>query len=427
MQQYDQFIAGGGLGGLLASALLSQKRHTNFLVERLPFFGGRFTSFKYRGFEAPTGAIHMIPHSYRGPLGQLILKELNLPIQIHDIENFTAWYWPNRKPIYHRSFWGIFKAFPYNRQRFSVLRKLLLGARKSEQHLESFHDYLESWTDDPQIFKFFNAITGFALSLDISELSTASMYRFLRRLYQRGRPGVPIGGCKAIIKALVTQSRQNGAVLKKKIELTELEMDGTLIVKAICRNVETLEEFEIHAKQFILNLGHPQANRIMKRSKISFRLPSVPIARGGGFIYRTLTPVFDSSAVSQFPEHDYVKGAVEPSSISPDLSPKGEHLFLTHQVFHSDNITQDIRRARDELLETLPQLNENEELCVHTFNNEWPVNYAAQGNDISNFCEEIPNLFFVGDSYKGNDGWFMTEGIAHGVKLVVDSLVSNSE
>lgn len=425
-QRYNHFIAGGGLGGLLTTALLSQKGQSVFLAEKLPFYGGRFTAFKYHGFEVPTGAVHMIPHSYRGPLGHLLVNKLNLPIQIHDVENFTAWYWPNRKPIRHRSFWGIFKALPKVNQRIFVLRKIILGARNSEQHLESFQEYLESHTDDPQIFKFFNAITGFALSLDISELSTASMYRFLKRLYQRGRPGVPIGGCKAVVKALISYSKQNNAILQKNLELVKLESDGSMIKTAICRDVKTHEEFEIHAEQFILNLGHPQVNKVMKTSKLSLKLPTVPIARGGGFIYRSRTPILGSSAISQFPEHNYVKGAVEPSAVSPGLTPKGKHLFLTHQVFHSNNIAQDIKHSRDELLETLPQLNENDELCVHTFNKDWPVNYAAQGSDISNFCKEISNLFFVGDSYKGNKGWFMTEGIAHGVKLVVEKMSSNS-
>ena len=106
IEQYDQFIAGAGLGGLLSCALLSKHDNKVFLIERLPFYGGRFTTHKYKGFEIPTGAVHMIPHSYRGPLGEMLLHDLELPIKIFDVENFTAWYWPDRKPISHRNFWG---------------------------------------------------------------------------------------------------------------------------------------------------------------------------------------------------------------------------------------------------------------------------------------------------------------------------------
>ena len=82
MEHYDQFIAGGGIGGLLSASLLGQHGQKCFLVERLPFFGGRFTSIKHHGFEIPTGAVHMIPHSRNGPLGEVLLRDLNLPLEI---------------------------------------------------------------------------------------------------------------------------------------------------------------------------------------------------------------------------------------------------------------------------------------------------------------------------------------------------------
>ncbi len=425
--QYDQFIAGGGIGGMLSAALLSQSGKKVFLAEKLPFLGGRFTTHNFKGYEIPTGAVHMVPHGIRGPLGKLLLNELKLPLQIHDVENFTAWYWPDRKPIRHKNFWGIFKAFPKFSQRIFILRKLLPGARHSDDYQEPFHDYLEERTQDPQIFQFFNAITGFALSLDITEISTAAMYRFFRRLYQGGRPGVPIGGCKAVIKALTTQSRQNGAILKNKYELKALEINGGNIETAICYDLRSNEEIEIRAKEFILNLGHPQVNKVLSASKLKYRLSTAPVARGGGFVFRSEESILGSSAVAQFPEHKFVKGAVEPTIISPELAPKGEHLLVTHFILHSDDISKDLRHAREEFLETFPQLNEEDELCVHTFQKDWPVNYAVQGRDIPNFSDEISNLYFVGDSYKGNNGWFMAEGVAHGAKLVVNKILNKSK
>ncbi len=426
MREFDHFIGGGGLGGLLSAALLTQKGKKIFLAEKLPFFGGRFTSIKHHGFEVPTGAVHMIPHSRKGPLGLVIQHDLQLPLEIRDLENFTAWFLPHQKPIRHRRFWGILKAFPKMRQRMFVFRKIIGGVRHSELHSESFHEYLEARTEDPYIFNFFNAITGFALSLDISELSVAAMYRFLRLLHRNGRPGVPIGGCKAVITALVNHAQRSNSKLLKNCELIKLEMDGSQIESAVCRDRNTDEEFSIEADQYILNLGHPQVNQLLSKSHLPYRLPSTPIARGGGFVYRSKTSILGSSAVAQFPENNYVKGAVEPSLSSPDLAPPGEHLLLTHQVFKSNDEIRDTRRARDELLTTFPQLREEDELCIHTFYKDWPVNYACQGTDLPNFSSEISNLFFVGDGYKGNDGWMMTEGVAHGVKQVIRHILDNS-
>ncbi len=365
----------------------------------------------------------MIPHSRNGPLGVALLRDLNLPLEITENKYFTAWYWPQKQPIRHRRFWGILKAFPKLSQRSFIFRKLFPSVRRSERHNESFHEFLEARTEDPQIYNFFNALTGFALSINISQISTAGMFRFFRRLNQGGRPGVPMGGCKAVTTGLVEYSRKNGSILQKNCELVKLEIDGTEIKSAVCRNRKTNEEIIIRAKHFVLNLGYPQVNDLLSKSQIPYRLPTMPTAQGGGFAYRSKASILKTSVVAQFPENKYVKGAVEPTTLSPNLAPQGEHLLLTHQVFHSSDIIRDTRRARDELLETFPQLKEENELCVHTFHKKWPVNWTIQGNDLSNF-PVIPNLFFVGDGYKGNDGWMMTEGVTHGVKQVVGAILA---
>ena len=69
-------------------------------------------------------------------------------------------------------------------QQLFVFRKLFSNIRQSERHMESFHEFLEASTEDRQIFQVFNTITGFALSIGISQLSTAAMFRFLKRLHQ---------------------------------------------------------------------------------------------------------------------------------------------------------------------------------------------------------------------------------------------------
>lgn len=411
----------------MSASLLAHHGRNSYLVEKLPFFGGRFTSIKHNGFEIPTGAVHMIPHSRNGPLGLVLLQDLKLPLKIIENENFTAWYWPQQQPIRHRRFWGILKAFPKMNQRIFISRKLFPNVRHSEHHNESFQEFLEARTEDMQIYQFFNALTGFALSIDISQISTAAMFRFFRRLYQKKRPGVPVGGCKAITTGLIDHARKNNSILQKNCELIRLEMDGSEIKSAVCRNRKTNEELIIHANHFILNIGYPQVNNLLSKSHIPFRLPSMPTAQGGGFAYRSKVSILKTSVVAQFPENKYVKGAVEPTTLSPNLAPRGEHLLLTHQVFHSSDISHDTRRARDELLETFPQLKEEDELCVHTFHKEWPVNWSIQGNDLSNFSSVIPNLFFVGDGFKGNDGWMMTEGVTHGVKQVVRAILAKPD
>ena len=424
---YDVFIAGGGLGGLISSALLSQQGKSCYLVERLPFFGGRFTTHGLDGFEIPTGAVHMIPHSYRGILGNTLLNQLSLPLEIRDTINFTTWYWANRDPVGHSRFFGIFKTFPSWKQSLLIIRKLFLRKGKISDPQMSFHNYLEKKTMDPQIFEFFNALTGFALSLDISEISVHSMYQFFHRLLSGGKAGVPIGGCKNVINKLVDYSRSHRVILNKNQQLIKLISDGEKIKQAIIRNERNGEELEIHADNFILNLGVNQVNEILEVSNLDCRLPFSPSAKGGGFAFGTSSSVLKKSTVAQFPSCKYVKGAVEPTLVSPDLAPKGKYLFLTHQIFHSNDVEKDTKLARDEILELFPMIREEDELCAHTFHRDWPVNYAAQGSDNANDSSVFDNLYFVGDGYKGNQGWFMTEGVAYGVNQVVGKVLEPSQ
>ncbi|MHA1976847.1 MAG: NAD(P)-binding protein [Candidatus Hodarchaeales archaeon] len=423
-QYYDVFIAGGGLGGLIASALLTQQGKSVYLSERLPFFGGRFTTHNLDGYEIPTGAVHMIPHSQRGILGQILLKKLSLPLNIVDTHNFTTWYWDNHHPVSHRRFWGILRAFPKWKQRYFIIRKLLFDRKELHDNSITFDDYLSSKTDDPQIFNFFNAFTGFALSLDISELTPATMFRFVDRLHKSGKAGVPIGGCKRVSENLVRFSRNMGGTLKNNSQLILLEKNGSELNSGVVCNTRTNEESEVKAKEFILNLGVNQINSVLEKSKFDFRLPVSPGAIGGGFVFSSKRSLLKKSTVAQFPDCKYVKGAVEPTLISPELAPKGRHLFLTHQVFRLKDVVTATKRARDEVLDLFPSLQEEDELCVHTFHRNWPVNNAMQGADNKNISDIFQNLSFVGDGFKGNTGWFMSEGVAYGAQKVVKDILN---
>ena len=102
-------------------------------------------------------------------------------------------------------------------------------------------------------------------------------------------------------------------------------------------------------------------------------------------------------------------------------------MLLTHQVFKSYNLKKNIKSGRDEIFALFPTLKEEDELCVHSFHRDWPVNHSAQGSDNNNFSSVYNNLYFVGDGFKGNSGWFMTEGVAYGAHQVVDRLLSHAE
>ena len=68
--KYDAVVVGAGVGGLLAAAFLTRKGYSTCVLERLSFYGGKFTGFNYKGFQIPSGAFHMFPGGEHGNLGR---------------------------------------------------------------------------------------------------------------------------------------------------------------------------------------------------------------------------------------------------------------------------------------------------------------------------------------------------------------------
>ncbi|MFW9946890.1 MAG: phytoene desaturase family protein, partial [Candidatus Odinarchaeota archaeon] len=63
VDDYDIVIIGSGLGGLTAASLLSRKGFKILVVESRNRIGGRFSTFEYKGFKLPSGAI-LIPDGW---------------------------------------------------------------------------------------------------------------------------------------------------------------------------------------------------------------------------------------------------------------------------------------------------------------------------------------------------------------------------
>jgi phytoene dehydrogenase-like protein len=81
--EYDAVVAGAGLGGLTAAALLSREGFSTLVIEKLPRIGGRFANIPYKGFQLTTGALHLIPHQ-RGVAKRLFKDKLKCDLEFID-------------------------------------------------------------------------------------------------------------------------------------------------------------------------------------------------------------------------------------------------------------------------------------------------------------------------------------------------------
>jgi len=190
----DVVIIGAGIGGLLAAAKLSREFDVA-VYEKLPIVGGRFTNLPYKGFQLTTGALHMVPHGTTGPLSQA-LKDIGAKVEIVRSEPPATVRCDDGSEVTIRDLRDMFKEFGVTRLEYLIyLAKIVLsGKRNNLVHI--LHT-------NPRFMKVIDAFCGWALSLNLNEVPSAGLAAIQRNMSKYGStPGIPIGGCKAIIDAI---------------------------------------------------------------------------------------------------------------------------------------------------------------------------------------------------------------------------------
>ncbi len=85
--KYDVVVAGSGIGGLCAAALLARHGYKTLLTEKLDRLGGRFSTIEQEGFKVPTGAVAI---ATRG-VTEDIFREVGAPFDVRETGGTTAW------------------------------------------------------------------------------------------------------------------------------------------------------------------------------------------------------------------------------------------------------------------------------------------------------------------------------------------------
>jgi phytoene dehydrogenase-like protein len=201
-------VIGAGIGGLISAAFLSEKGHKVDVYERLPFAGGRFTNIPYKGFQLSTGALHMIPHGKRGPLGK-ILKEVGAKVEIEDSR-------PEGEVFCREEILSLRKSeFPLGSRMKFYKWYLMYKIFRKDSSLNEFEEDVDFFTAN-----FLRSFLGWSLSITSADIKFSKFLSIFRNTEKFGGPGIPIGGCKSIIDALVDVIKSNdGSIfLRKKVD-----------------------------------------------------------------------------------------------------------------------------------------------------------------------------------------------------------------
>ncbi|MBO8181490.1 MAG: NAD(P)/FAD-dependent oxidoreductase [Archaeoglobus sp.] len=394
-------IIGSGLGGLLTAAFLSKKGYEVEIFEKLRFYGGRFTSLKYKGFQISTGALHMIPHGKRGPLG-ILLKKVGANVEIVDSKPEGELLYGDKSDRSDERIEVRSSVFPLGSK--IKFFKWLLKYRmfRSDPYMDKYEKELDELSR-----KFLKSFLGWSLSIQSSEIKFSKLLAIYRNVVKYNGPGIPIGGCKAVVDSLVEIIKSNEGNIFLKNPVKGLKIENGMIKKLEVK--EGWEEFDI----FISNIGHEATGKLLGE-----KYSDEEESRGIKYSISIDRPFIGHTGVLFTLNCEKISGMNEVTNADPSLAPQGKHFLQAHQPL------KDVTRVEEEIRSGLEELKlllkgyDYEILAIQSYFNGWPVNRMMSGRDIG-YKTPYSNLFVVGDGAKGDD--IEVDGIALGIAEMLEA------
>ena len=450
-QTYDAIVIGAGLGGLLSAAQLLQRGKRVVVLERLPHCGGRFTAKTYQGVQVSTGAVHMVPFGSSGVLAGM-LRRLRIPHHFFDADVFASFY-VHGKQYRSRGLLGTFR-FLGLRQSFLFTRigYLMFFRRlpQAERNLP-FDAWLARHIDvkrNRELTAFFERITRFALSLELSQVTVAEAIQTTKNMLRYGAPGIVEGGCAALTTELERRLLEQGTELRLRNEVMEILSTDGHVSGVRTRDKANREETMINAPLVVSDIGPRATNALLNNRQLTQAqvlkhheeislvdmlgtIPNgtrsekeVPLAVAQGLKVHILSDVslIPHKGIMYCLDTRRIAGMVQPTNCDPRLAPPGKHLLISHQVMQSENIEEEKALALADLRMMFGETFEKHSrvLTMSAYRGEWPVNRVTQGDDVAPITA-VQGLYLVGDAVKPT-GYLMVEGVAQSVNQFLDLL-----
>jgi phytoene dehydrogenase-like protein len=419
---YDAVVVGGGLGGLLAAALMAKQGGSVLVLERLRYLGGRFPTVVQDGCDITTGALHMAPHGGGGPLAR-VMRELGLPFDIVPRDVYASFFYRGQHIMWNQP-WDVMRLFgPQGRLdmlKITARLSLPIGQRRSDA--QPFLEWLAGQTTDRAIHHFFESFVQFAVSVRAGQISLGELCAIHRNVLRYGMPGTPVGGCGALVRDLADFIRARRGDIRTGAEVLRILTDATT------RRVHGVEFRDRHTRitesirvPMVVSDAGPEVTRDLLAGAGHDLLDSVedlPKAAGLKLHLVSDRSLIPHNGIMLCLDTRRVSGMVEVSRSIPTVVPAGQHMIDTFQVMRSDSLIEERDLAVADLRDIFATDFDRHCRIVRTsaFRSRWPVNQARQGCDLVN-QEPLPGLLMVGDAYKPT-GHIMAEGVAAGVSRV---------
>ncbi len=377
---YDFIIIGSGIGGLLTAGLLAKDGHSLIVLEKLSFFGGKYTSIRHKGVEVPTAAHHMLPHGFNGHIYRICM-ELGINLRLISSKPPLIWKLNGRDYIFPLKVNEYFRW----RWRFPVLNKILtkrenakffsylllykLGYRIGGD--PSVKELLELFTKNELFHKAVDKTIQYALGVRYDETPAREILRTFRE-YNFAMECVVDGGVKSIISGLVNYLRSKNCLLKNRSTVKNIIINNGRAQGVLLHSGEEIRtRFGIVSNAGIRNTYNMIDDKGKVKSEFLKKLERSIPAWGANHILITEGSVLNQGGVIIPVETEFIAGITEPTFESPSIGGNKKTLVLAYQVLNRNrDIDSQLSEGKKEFLKLCKE--RDGEYILSVFRDDYP-------------------------------------------------------
>jgi phytoene dehydrogenase-like protein/NAD-dependent dihydropyrimidine dehydrogenase PreA subunit len=405
--RYEVAVIGSGLGGLMTAAALAKAGRRVAVFEKLSFPGGRYTELPWRGAAVTTGAwTNLGPRSHIGrfladlgiDLSYATLKDAGLPEQY------------SLRLADGRRYASLLEMLP-PADRKAWLKAIVTGRRRLEQPAlksVSAYDYIAQFSVNPDLLAAVDALAATASGLSARHMPAAEFIHITLDGRAAGRDfGMPVGGVRAIIKALVSTLRRAGGKLFVRTPASRI-----LVENGTARGITLADGRTVRAEIIIHNGGPARLRPLLGPENLSpdylARLQSLKGVACAALVCATRRPLFTEAPITITPNLRRVVGIFSPTVLNPTLAPAGLHLADAFFPLYSDDRATELELALADMRQLFPHYDEVVEWAVPMFfTGGWPgaetgQTFGQTGDDRLAPLTPIRNCYLVGMDGQGS-------------------------
>jgi len=412
--RHDAVVIGSGLGGLLGAAFLAKRGYRPLVLERLIFYGGRFTSFNYKGYEIPTGALHTLPGGSSGHIAAALMR-VGVEIKIVEPDEPLVLYYRGERYSLLRRGSGRYPrpgSFMYRclnplefYQTVRVAYDLLI--RRIEVPDVILKEFCYRYFQGSKILNLIDKIVTFSNGVSIGESSATDVVAAMLSMIRTNHfEGIIEGGCKRLTQSLVEVIKGNGGRLRKRTLAEKIDVKKGKAVGVVTRSGDYYP-----AEVVLSNAGPSETSRLLGDSSpswLSEKVVSMKPAYGISFSIATPRPLLDHKGIEIPVEAEKIAGYIQATNSSPSLAPRGGHLLLAYQRIGPESVEREIDEGIAELKRLFPSVGKEDIINVSVFRGGWAAARTAQSygqvgrNRYPILVGEIENLYTVSHDSVGS-------------------------